>query len=85
VGGVISAAVALADPAVIVLGGSWGADPVTVELVRAACNRLARPVALRPALLARNAPLAGVRAQAVRELRSAITQYRRTMPRDELN
>jgi predicted NBD/HSP70 family sugar kinase len=81
VGGVISAAVALADPAVVVLGGTWGADPVVFEVVQAACNRLARPVALRPALLITDAPLAGARAHAVRDLQSVITQYRRTMRR----
>jgi predicted NBD/HSP70 family sugar kinase len=83
VGGVISAAVALADPAIVVLGGGWGADPVVFETVRAACHRLARPVALRPALLLKDAPLTGARAQAVHDLQSAITKYRLTMHRDQ--
>jgi predicted NBD/HSP70 family sugar kinase len=82
VGGVISAAVALTDPAVVVIGGTWGVDPVAFEVVRTACDRLARPVALRPAVLTKEAPLAGARAQAVRDLRSAITRYRQTMRGD---
>jgi len=47
--------------------------------VQAACERLARPVALRPALVTEDAPLAGARAQAVRDLRWAITHYRQTL------
>ncbi len=79
VAGVISAAVALTDPAVIVIGGPWGADPVILEAISAACERLARPVAIRPALVTGDASLAGARAHAVRELQSAITRYRTTM------
>jgi predicted NBD/HSP70 family sugar kinase len=81
VGGVVAAAVALADPAAVVVGGTWGADPIVLAAVRAAGDRLVRPVALRPALVAQDAPLAGARAQAVLELRTAITGYRRTLLR----
>jgi predicted NBD/HSP70 family sugar kinase len=82
VSGVVSAAVALTDPAVVVIGGAWGADPAVLESVRAACARLGRPVALRPALVTKDASLVGARAQAVRDLRSAITQYRQTLRGD---
>lgn len=82
VGGMVSAAVALTDPAVVVMGGPWGASPVVLDAVRAARDRLARPVTLRPALVTEDAPLAGARAQAVRDLRAAITRYRQTMRRD---
>jgi predicted NBD/HSP70 family sugar kinase len=81
VGGVISAAVALTDPAAIIIGGTWGTNPLILEAVRAACERLARPVAIRPALVTGNAPLAGARAHAIHELQSAITQYRTTLQR----
>lgn len=81
VSGVLSAAVALADPAVVVVGGTWGADPILLAAVRAAGDRLARPVALRPSLVPQDAALAGARVQAVLELRSAITGYRRTVLR----
>ena len=76
VGGVISAAVALTDPAVVIIGGTWGTNPLVVEAVCAGCERLARTVAIRPALVTGDAPLAGARAQAVHELQSTITQYR---------
>jgi predicted NBD/HSP70 family sugar kinase len=79
VAGVISAAVALADPAVVIIGGTWGTNPVVLEAVRAACQQLARPVAIRPALVTGEAPLAGARTHAVRELRSAVTRYRTTL------
>jgi predicted NBD/HSP70 family sugar kinase len=81
VGGVISAAVALTDPAVVIIGGTWGINPLVLEEVRAACERLARPVTIRPALVTGDAPLAGARAQAVHELQSAITRYRTTLQR----
>ena len=79
VAGVVSAAVALTDPQVVVIGGSWGSHPAVLEAVQAACERLARPVALRPALVTEDAPLAGARAQAVRDLRWIITHYRQTL------
>jgi len=63
-------AAALTDPAVVIIGA-----------VRAACERLARPVAIRPAMVTGNAPLAGARERAVHELQSAITQYRTTLQR----
>ncbi len=81
VGGVISAAVALTDPAVVIIGGTWGINPLVLEEVRAACKRLARPVTIRPALVTGDAPLAGARTHAVHELQSAITQYRTTLRR----
>jgi predicted NBD/HSP70 family sugar kinase len=81
VGGVISAAVALTDPAAVIIGGTWGTNPLVLEAVRAARERLARPVAIRPALVTGDAPLAGARTQAVHELQSAITQYRTTLQR----
>ena len=79
VAGVISAAVALADPAVVIIGGTWGTNPLILEAVRAACEHLARPVAIRPALVTGDAPLAGARAHAVHELQWAVTQYRTTL------
>lgn len=85
VSGVVSAAVTLTDPAVVVVGGPWGTNPVILEAVQAAVDRLARPVTLRPALVTGNAPLAGARTQAVHDLRSAITRYRQTLRRHPLD
>jgi predicted NBD/HSP70 family sugar kinase len=81
VASVISAAVALTDPAVVIIGGTWGTNPLILDTVRAACEHLARPVAIRPALVTADAPLAGARAHAVHELQSTITQYRTTLQR----
>jgi predicted NBD/HSP70 family sugar kinase len=79
VAGVISAAVALADPAIVIIGGTWGTNPLVLEAVRAASEQLARPVSIRPALVTGNAPLAGARAHARHELQLAVTQYRTTL------
>jgi len=79
VSGVVTAAVTLTDPAVIVVGGPWGTNPAILEAVQAAVDRLARPVTLRPALVTENAPLAGARARAIDDLRSAITRYRQIL------
>ncbi len=81
VSGVVSAAVTLTDPAVVIVGGPWGTSPVILDAVQAAVDRLARPVMLRPALVTENAPLAGARTQAIHDLRSAITRYRQTLRR----
>ena len=76
VGGVVSAAVALADPGVIVLGGSWGAHPAVFAAVAEHCAQTARPPVLRPAEATVEAPLTGARLRAVTDLRQAIVRYR---------
>lgn len=75
--GVLAAAVALTDPAVIIVGGSWGAHPTVLEAVKAAFARLPRHVPLRPTSVTREASLTGARHRAVQELRHSITGYRR--------
>ena len=85
VSGVVSAAVTLTDPAVVVVGGPWGTNPVILEAVQAAVGRLYRPVTLRPVLVTENAPLAGARTRAIHDLRSAITRYRQTLRRHPLD
>jgi len=75
--GVLAAAIAMADPAVIVIGGSWGVHPALVGAVQQAFARNPRHVPLRTATVIEQAPLAGARERAVHDLRSAITGYRR--------
>ena len=75
--GVLTAAVALTDPAIIVVGGSWGAHPAVIQAVSAEFARLSRHVPLRPATVVEQAPLTGARHRAIQELRSSITGYRR--------
>lgn len=76
VAGIVAAAVALADPAHVVLGGPWGSHPPLVAAVRAAGDRLPRHVPIRPATGTGEAPLAGARAHALRSLRAAIIAAR---------
>jgi predicted NBD/HSP70 family sugar kinase len=75
--GVLAAAIALTDPAVIVIGGGWGSDPTVVEAVGESFAQLPRHVPLRPATVTHEAPLTGARHRAIQELRAAITGYRR--------
>jgi predicted NBD/HSP70 family sugar kinase len=81
VAGAIAAVVALADPAQVVLGGSWGCHPVITEAVAVAVAAQPRPVPVRPAaqprparaaLLTSEPSLAGARADALARLRAAI-------------
>ena len=78
--GVLAAAVALADPAVIVIGGTWGTHPAVIHAVSTAFARAPRHVPVRPATLTVDAALTGARQRAVHDLRSAITGYRRASP-----
>ncbi|MET8907881.1 ROK family transcriptional regulator [Micromonospora sp. NPDC004551] len=71
VSGVVAAVVALADPQEVVVGGSWG--PALVENIRAATELMPRQVSVRSAGLTGEPVLAGVRAEAVRRLRSSVT------------
>ena len=72
IGGVLAAVVALADPELIVIGGSWGSHPVILDLISAATARLPRRAPVRAAELTTEPSLAGVRLEALNRLRSAI-------------
>ena len=72
VSGITAAVVALADPQLIVIGGSWGSRPVIMETIAAGTARLARTVPVRGAELADNPSLAGARIDALSRLRSGI-------------
>jgi predicted NBD/HSP70 family sugar kinase len=72
ISGVLAAAVALADPEVVIIGGSWGTHPVILETIREATGRLPRHVPVRPAEVTVEPSLAGARTDALRRLRSGI-------------
>jgi predicted NBD/HSP70 family sugar kinase len=75
--GVLSAAVALADPELVLLGGPWGAsvrDAVADEFARAP-----RHVPVEAASVDDEPALAGARATALRQLRDAVVA---TAPRE---
>ncbi|MEU4366538.1 ROK family transcriptional regulator [Micromonospora chersina] len=71
VSGIVAAVVALADPQEVVIGGSWG--PALVDSIRAATAPMPRQVSVRPAEVTGEPVLAGVRAEALRRLRSSVT------------
>ena len=72
VGGVLAAVVALTDPELIIIGGSWGSSPVILETITADAVRLPRAVPVRGAELTGNPSLAGARIDALSRLRSDI-------------
>lgn len=72
VAGVLTAIVALADPAAIVLGGAWGRDPAVLDAVCREMSRQARHVQVRAARAVDEPSLAGARSHALQELRSAV-------------
>ena len=72
VSGVLSAAVALADPQLIVLGGPWGTDPTMLEAVREDFGSQPRCVPVRAAAVCEQPALRGARAHALVELRAAV-------------
>ena len=72
VSAVLAAFVALTDPQLIIMGGSWGSHPVILEAIAAAAARLPRPVPIQAAALTDEPALIGARADALSRLRSGI-------------
>ena len=72
IGGVLAAVVALSDPELVVIGGSWGTHPLVLDAVTTAFTRMPRHVALRAAKLTAEPSLAGARTDALNRLRLAI-------------
>jgi predicted NBD/HSP70 family sugar kinase len=72
ISGVLAAVVALADPELIVIGGSWGIHPLVIEAISAEFRRLPRHVPIRAARDAGEPSLAGARSHALHRLRAAI-------------
>jgi hypothetical protein len=69
---VLAAVVALTDPELIIIGGSWGSRPVILETITADTARLPRAVRVRGAEVTGNPSLAGARIDALSRLRSDI-------------
>jgi predicted NBD/HSP70 family sugar kinase len=74
IGGVITALVTLADPEIVVVGGSWG--PSVLDEIRDECSRSPRQVDLVAASVAEPS-LAGARAAALDLLRTALVEASR--------
>ncbi len=74
VAGVVAAIVALADPDVVLVGGSWG--PALLGAIGAAVAELPRGGRLQAAAATGEPALAGARIDAIERLRAAITATR---------
>lgn len=74
---VLAAAVALTDPRLVVVGGSWGTHPPLIEAIRDQFAGRPRQVPVESATVLEQAPLDGARRRAVEDLRSVITGSRR--------
>lgn len=72
ISGVLAAVVALADPELIVIGGSWGIHPPVIDAISTEFRRLPRHVPIRAAKLTGEPSLAGARSHALHSLRAAI-------------
>ncbi|MDX8051139.1 ROK family protein [Lentzea sp. BCCO 10_0798] len=78
VGGVITALVTLADPEVVVIGGTWG--PALLDAISAECTRLPRQVDVVAASVEQPS-LTGARAAALDLLRTALVSRAGHRPR----
>jgi predicted NBD/HSP70 family sugar kinase len=74
--GVISALVALTDPQVVVIGGTWGPHPTVVQAVSDRSSRLPRHVPVQSAQVTLEPALTGAREEALRDFRAAILTRR---------
>lgn len=72
VAGALSAAVALADPESIVVGGSWGRDPAFVEALHGQVEDLPRAVRLSVSAVDGHPAFVGARSSALHELRDLV-------------
>jgi len=72
ISGVLAAVVALADPELVIIGGSWGSHPIILDIISTATARLPRHAPVRAAELTTEPSLTGVRREALNRLRSAI-------------
>ena len=72
ISGVVEAAIAFADPALVVIGGPWGRASSFLTELGAALSELSSSTRLEAPQTGDNAALAGARAAAVQGLRSEI-------------
>jgi hypothetical protein len=70
--GVLSAAVALADPEVVLIGGPWGRQPAVLEAIAREFAQAPRHVPVEAATVEDEPALTGARAAALQRLRDAI-------------
>lgn len=73
ISGVLAAILALADPQVVILGGSWGSHPRLITTVADAFASMPRHVPLRPAAVTDHPSLSGARQDALNRLRAWVS------------
>lgn len=73
VAGVVAAAVALLDPALVVVGGPWGSAAAVLQAIDHHVQQLPRPASVETARHLDEPALTGARRQALADLRAAIT------------
>jgi predicted NBD/HSP70 family sugar kinase len=78
--GVLTATVALADPELVIVGGTWGLDPALLEALIGELRQHPRPVPVRAPRVTDHPSLAGARDQALHELRNTIVDAPRQRP-----
>ena len=76
--GVLAAVVAFCDPAIVVIGGTWGTEPVVLDAIAAEFEPLPRHVPIRAARLTDAPSLTGARKHALHELQAAIATFTRS-------
>jgi predicted NBD/HSP70 family sugar kinase len=70
--GVLTALVTLADPELVVIGGTWGAHPTVIDSVESQFAHQPRHVPLRAAQVTNQPSLTGARHAALHDLRATI-------------
>jgi predicted NBD/HSP70 family sugar kinase len=70
--GVLTAATALCDPQLIVIGGTWGTTQRMIEAIQRAFAQQPRMVPIQPALATDEPSLTGARTSAIAKLRTDI-------------
>ena len=79
--GVLAALVVLADPRLVVIGGTWGTHPAVLGAIAGEFGRLPRHVPVRVARVTTEPSLVGARRQALHDLRAAILAQPETVVR----
>jgi predicted NBD/HSP70 family sugar kinase len=77
IAGLLSATVALADPAVVLLGGPWGRHPKVLAAVAREFAKAPRHVPVEAAAVEDEPSLSGARTAALEQLRDAVVAARR--------
>lgn len=79
--GVLAAVVALADPSLVVIGGTWGRHPLVLEAIAAELARHPRHPEVRGAEVTEEPSLVGARYAALEHLRASVVASATSAPK----